>query len=499
MLVRVLPVLFGISAHCAFAESTRSESNSANFFSKSIGQEDTLVFDLSSAVFTSAFIEIPVSIVSNDVVNSFDFQLRFNSNKVTFQTVVNHKSYLTPAFNYDPADSTLRFSSYSLQSIEKNTPLVTIRLNRVKGVFTVSDIRLLKSWLNGELNVNKVKAGICQGDSLLLRAQQGVNYSYFWSNGEVTQQIWVSSPGVYFATIVDPVGQTFSSTVYALSARSLPTVMLSPTGSAFVCPGDSLMLSASSQPGNLFEWNTGESGAQIYASDSGSYIVTAINAQGCTDESFPLELGWYQLPDVTVSASGPLSFCQGESVILTVPFTSGHTYHWSNGYTGNELTVNATGNYQVVVTSANGCSDTSIVIHVEVFIPPPAIIIPQGPTSVCPADSVILAANQGQGYTYLWSDGQTSPVITIYQSAVITLQVTDMNGCSSLSHPLQVRIDELLGDVNADGVVDVTDYLMVVAEYGHACFACPEDINADGQVDVSDYLIVVGNYGLSCL
>jgi len=49
------------------------------------------------------------------------------------------------------------------------------------------------------------------------------------------------------------------------------------------------------------------------------------------------------------------------------------------------------------------------------------------------------------------------------------------------------------GDVNANGVVDVGDLLMVIDQWGKT--VSPADINGDGIVDVTDLLIVVGNWG----
>ena len=52
-----------------------------------------------------------------------------------------------------------------------------------------------------------------------------------------------------------------------------------------------------------------------------------------------------------------------------------------------------------------------------------------------------------------------------------------------------------LGDANDDQVVDVTDLLQVVGDWGSSLSEA--DVNGDGTVDVSDLLVVVGNWG-SC-
>ena len=51
------------------------------------------------------------------------------------------------------------------------------------------------------------------------------------------------------------------------------------------------------------------------------------------------------------------------------------------------------------------------------------------------------------------------------------------------------------GDVNSDGVVNVSDILMVVGTWGPCGDPCPSDVNNDGVVNVSDILLVVGNWG----
>jgi len=53
-----------------------------------------------------------------------------------------------------------------------------------------------------------------------------------------------------------------------------------------------------------------------------------------------------------------------------------------------------------------------------------------------------------------------------------------------------------MGDINADGVVDVLDLLEVLGAWGPCpdpC--CPQDVNEDGVVDVLDLLLVLGHWG----
>lgn len=61
------------------------------------------------------------------------------------------------------------------------------------------------------------------------------------------------------------------------------------------------------------------------------------------------------LPNGSISANGPTTFCQGGSVILTA--SGGNSYAWTpGGATTSSITVTTSGNFSVLVTAANGCS-----------------------------------------------------------------------------------------------------------------------------------------------
>ena len=49
------------------------------------------------------------------------------------------------------------------------------------------------------------------------------------------------------------------------------------------------------------------------------------------------------------------------------------------------------------------------------------------------------------------------------------------------------------GDINADGLVDIDDLLLLLGAWG-PCLGCPEDVNGDDVVDVNDLLIVLANW-----
>ena len=58
---------------------------------------------------------------------------------------------------------------------------------------------------------------------------------------------------------------------------------------------------------------------------------------------------------------------------------------------------------------------------------------------------------------------------------------------------IEYHAPHCLGDLNGNSVVNVTDLLIVIDQWGLT--NSPADVNEDGIVDVTDLLIVIGNWG----
>jgi len=96
-----------------------------------------------------------------------------------------------------------------------------------------------------------------------------------------------------------------------------------------------------------------------------TYTLT-VTTNGCSSDAGSTTVVINPLPGVTVSASGPTTFCIGGSVTLTAsPSGTGpFSYSWSNGATSQSITVGGAGSYSVTVTDANGCSKASDAVAV---------------------------------------------------------------------------------------------------------------------------------------
>lgn len=261
----------------------------------------------------------------------------------------------------------------------------------------------------------------CEGGSVELTA--GGGSTYLWSTGQTTPVITVSESGNYSVMVTDSNGCSTQSAFITITEWDNPIPTITADGPTEICEGDTVVLTSSAAAGYL--WSTGETTQSITVTQSGSYIVTVTDTNGCMGASQPMVITVFDLPDPTITASGPTEFCDGDSVILSV--SAGVSYLWSTGETTQSITVDSTGSYSVTVTDANGCEATSDPTDITVYDNPEPTITPDGPTTICDGQSVVLTSSTA--VSYLWNTGATTQQVTVGLDTTYWVQVTDINGC----------------------------------------------------------------------
>lgn len=492
--------LYSLSGNTYSASTGLSTSgiNKESYSLLSIDIFDTLIFDLSKTRVTGGILQIPVFVNSNDTILSFDFAFRYTKGKINYTDFIKHNSLLSANVYYNSNDSTLRGTVNSLQEISSNLKLLTLRFNILSGTIDVNDLYNFKGWLNGIRCVVKIRGNICQNDSLTLDIKEPNAVEWLWSTGAVTETITVGSAGNYFCEIIKSDGTSSTSQIFSFKSRYNPSISVFPSGTTSICDGDSLMLSANTSTTNSIEWSNGAKTFSIYAKTQGIYSATTIDTFGCSALSNPAEVLFLPSPDATINSSGPFTFCNGDSVVLSVLEVSGNEYLWSHGSTNSYITVKNSGDFSVRVTNSSGCSRISDTISANVNPLPNSQITFEGSSNICPGNFKILNATPGSGYNYLWSTGATTPSIIVDYSGTFSVEITSDYGCSSESQPININVGYLPGDFNLDGSVDGLDFSRLIGLYGLICMGCPEDIDKDGRVDALDFSILIGQYGLSC-
>ena len=218
-------------------------------------------------------------------------------------------------------------------------------------------------------------ATICAGTTATLSASVagGGTYTYAFSTGLTPTSAGSASASTGVLTAA-------GTTVYSVTATSAEGCSSTATGSVTVnpnpvasiaasslttCQGSPISLTASG--GNTYLWSTGATTAIISVTASGTYSVTAISGQGCTDVA-SVSVTVQPTPVLTVTSSAPsAALCAGQSTTLTVNGCSG-TVLWSTGDTGASLLVEplVTTTYSATCTLSTGCAaDVDVTVTVN--------------------------------------------------------------------------------------------------------------------------------------
>lgn len=141
--------------------------------------------------------------------------------------------------------------------------------------------------------------------------------------------------------------------------------------------------------------------------------------------------------DVTSSSS---KVCSGGEVTLTAE-AGFDTYEWSNGKTGQNITVNAAGTYTVIAKTNDGKCKVSGIIAIESEELNIAFTSEQPACDSANGAVAVQVSGGSDAYTYEWSNASTDSSIVSVPADVYTVTITDATlGCEvtkqfNLSNP----------------------------------------------------------------
>ncbi len=218
--------------------------------------------------------------------------------------------------------------------------------------------------------ITAADTSLCFGESTTLNAGSGYA-NYLWSNGSSSQSINVSLTGPYTVTVTDMNGCTGTDNIIIqVNPNPVPVI----TGDTTLCPGETTILNAGVGYTNYL-WITGAMTQTITTSVTNTFTVTVTDANGCTgtDHITVIAAPPYT---TTLSASGPLGICQGDSVQLIEPSPMS-SYQWYKnnvlipGAAALSLWAHTTGWYKCLSTDLQNCPAASNQLRVRIVCFPP--------------------------------------------------------------------------------------------------------------------------------
>jgi len=288
---------------------------------------------------------------------------------------------------------------------------------------------------------------VCLGESVVLTSSSATGN--VWSTGETTQSITALASGNYWVSVNNgscnsPISEPI--TINIMTPPAAPTITNS--GNNF-CEGESTTLTSSAATGNL--WSNGATTQSIVVTTSGTYTVSYTTGVCTSPVSAPMTINVILRPATpTITASGPTTFCDGGTVILTSSSATGNV--WSTGATTQSITIARSGTYTVRVSG--GCNSLTSEALVTTVIPNPTrpTIAVTGSTTFCDGGSVVLTSSATEGN--LWSNGETTQSITVTTGGIYSVTST-VNGCTSLfpaSRTITVKPAPATPTISASGV-----------------------------------------------
>lgn len=275
--------------------------------------------------------------------------------------------------------------------------------------------------------------------SVMAFGSGGVNpYTYAWSNGQTGNTATNLSGGnSYYVIATDANGCTgegyayvFANTPVNVSYTASPSQCTSATGSA------TLSVSGGTAPYTYF-WasNPSVTGATISNVAPGTYSFQVTDAVGC------IRTGSVVVPPVsTINAAVNVStvVCPANTGTATAVVTGTNapfTYLWNNAATTSSISGVPLGTYSCTITDALGCSVTKSNI-ISATSPINLGVFTTDATCIYNTDGSAntLVSGGTAPYSYLYSDGTTTPNASSLGVGDHSITVTDANGCNGFVH-----------------------------------------------------------------
>ncbi|MET3129444.1 hypothetical protein ABID42_004568 [Arcicella rosea] len=184
-------------------------------------------------------------------------------------------------------------------------------------------------------------------------------------------------------------------------------------------------------------WSNGATGNSITVSPSTATTYTATcTVNGCVStvsNSITVSVTVTKPTTPTITASNA-TICAGTNATLTASACTGGTLTWTDGLTGNSITVSptATKTYKVVCSQNGIISDSSAAVTVTVNPKPTQPKNTVSNATICAGGSAVLSATACSGGTLTWTGGLTGASITVSPTATKSYKaICAINGCKS--------------------------------------------------------------------
>lgn len=261
-------------------------------------------------------------------------------------------------------------------------------------------------------------------------------YSFNWSDGQATATATGLAPSTYTVTVTDAIGCIAIDTAVVDSFTCALSAMATATGETSAGASDgaaSVTISGGALPYSYL-WSNGGTDSTITGLSAGTYSVTVTDGNNCTATASatvdPASLCNIVITGVVISNPSCSGAADGQVSVTSTGGTGTIVFSWSDGTSGNTAYNLAAGTYSVTISDVNNCTaDTAV----SVTQPAPLSGVLSHTNETCAGCSdgtaTVTVAGGTPPYSYTWTNGQSSPVITGLGAGIYSVFVQDANGC----------------------------------------------------------------------
>ncbi len=344
-------------------------------------------------------------------------------------------------------------SDNNLATVDNNGAVSTLSPGSVDIIYTLSNtcgsaadsqtVVINSQPVIDSVVVSNVLCGTTNSGAITVYATGG-SFNYSIDNGQnfQTTNAFGSLASGQYDIVVEANGCSATSSA---SVTSTAGITASATSTNTSCGINNGTVTATVSGGSALSylWSNAENTATIDSLSAGSYSVTITDANGCTaTASATVNSSSVNTPTLTATNT---QICSSDSTQICA--SSGFSsYVWNNGATSTCIYAKLAGNYRVTATDANGCTAVSQNTAISVFTQPSVSVSVNG--------NVLTAFNASSYQWYFNGNaipGATSSTYTATSSGSYYVVITDANGCSAASNPVQVIVSGIQ-EVAASGV-----------------------------------------------
>lgn len=260
-------------------------------------------------------------------------------------------------------------------------------------------------------------------------------YTYRWSNGGNTKNIFNLGNGSYTVTITDSKNCTFIRPYILAAPAPLSIVLDTLAGPSCHGLADGLLKAAGQggTPPYHYAWSNGSNSPLVVNLARGTYLLTLTDFNGCqTVQSYFLSQPTpLSLSVVEVTQPECVGDKNGEIIVAAAGGTAPYQYSWSEGDSADSILMNLpVGTYYAYATDANNCPPDTLEVVLSAISVLDLDILTTSPDCIGQTSgSISLQPNGIPPFSYTWCRGDTTPVINGLDTGFYCVRIEDGEGC----------------------------------------------------------------------